>query len=136
MKAKSFAVLEIQRNVLQRMPFVSCVLSAFLPSWDLRLKMLRDRLITEIAPNLIHVSKERVQVELTKLLLSDRPEAMKLVYETGISPYVSETFHKMGEMIGDMPVTVPSKKGPSLGFVFKKRNTGAGSAHFTGSETG
>lgn len=66
--------------------------------------------ITEIAPNLIHVSKERVQVELTKLLLSDRPEAMKLVYEIGISPYVSETFHKMGEMIGDMPVTVPAKK--------------------------
>lgn len=66
--------------------------------------------ITEIAPNLIHVSKERIQVELTKLLLSDRPEAMKLVYETGISPYVSETFHKMGEMIGDMPITVPAKK--------------------------
>lgn len=66
--------------------------------------------ITQIAPNLIHVSKERIQVELTKLLLSDRPEAMKLVYETGISPYVSETFHKMGEMIGDMPVTVPAKK--------------------------
>lgn len=66
--------------------------------------------ITEIAPNLVHVSKERIQVELTKLLLSDRPEAMKLVYETGISPYVSETFHKMGEMIGDMPVTVPAKK--------------------------
>lgn len=66
--------------------------------------------ITEIAPNLVHVSKERIQVELTKLLLSDRLEAMKLVYETGISPYVSETFHKMGEMIGDMPVTVPAKK--------------------------
>lgn len=66
--------------------------------------------ITEIAPNLVHVSKERIQVELTKLLLSDRPEAMKVVYETGISPYVSETFHKMGEMIGNMPVTVPAKK--------------------------
>lgn len=66
--------------------------------------------ITQIAPNLVHVSKERIQVELTKLLLSDRPEAMKLVYETGISPYVSETFHKMGEMIGNMPVTVPAKK--------------------------
>ncbi len=66
--------------------------------------------ITEIAPNLVHVSKERIQVELTKLLLSDRPQTMKLVYETGISPYVSETFHKMGEMIGDMPITVPAKK--------------------------
>ena len=66
--------------------------------------------ITEIAPNLIHVSKERIQVELTKLLLSDRPQTMKLVYETGISPYVSETFHKMGEMLADMPITVPAKK--------------------------
>ncbi len=66
--------------------------------------------ITEIAPNLIHVSKERIQVELTKLLLSDRPQTMKLVYETGISPYVSETFHKMGEIFGDMPITVPAKK--------------------------
>ncbi len=66
--------------------------------------------ITEIAPNLIHVSKERIQVELTKLLLSDRPQTMKLVYETGISPYVSETFHKMGEIFGDMPIAVPAKK--------------------------
>ena len=62
--------------------------------------------ITEIAPNLIHVSKERIQVELTKLLLSDRPQTMKLVYETGISPYVSETFHKMGEMLADMPLSL------------------------------
>lgn len=74
------------------------------------IKAATRQAITEIAPNLVHVSKERIQVELTKLLLSDRPEAMKLVYETGISPYVSETFHKMGEMIGDMPVTVPAKK--------------------------
>ena len=28
------------------------------------------RAIAEIAPNLVHVSKERIQVELTKLLLS------------------------------------------------------------------
>ena len=71
--------------------------------------------ITEIAPNLVHVSKERIQVELTKLLLSDRPEAMKLVYETGISPYVSETFHKMGEMIGDMPMKKWVGKMPCIG---------------------
>ena len=50
--------------------------------------------ITEIAPNLIHVSKERIQVELTKLLLSDRPQTMKLVYETGISPMFLKHFTK------------------------------------------
>ena len=87
--------------------------------------------ITQIAPNLVHVSKERIQVELTKLLLSDRPEAMKLVYETGISPYVSETFHKMGEMIGNMPVTVPAKKSLRWALFLRK-----GTPHFTGFETG
>ncbi|MDO5349988.1 MAG: CCA tRNA nucleotidyltransferase [Lachnospiraceae bacterium] len=51
--------------------------------------------ITAIAPNLSRVSKERVQVELTKLLLSDHPERMEEVYETGISPYVSEHFHQI-----------------------------------------
>ncbi len=50
--------------------------------------------ITAIAPNLSKVSKERIQAELTKLLLSDHPEKMTEVYETGISRYVSEGFHQ------------------------------------------
>ena len=33
----------IQRNVLQKMPCVSCGLSVFLPSWDLRSKMPHGR---------------------------------------------------------------------------------------------
>lgn len=49
--------------------------------------------IKVIAPNMIHVSKERIQVELTKLLLSSHPDYISLVYETGISPFVSEKFH-------------------------------------------
>jgi len=48
--------------------------------------------ITEIAPNLIHVSKERIQVELSKLLLSANPDYIREVYETGISPYVTPGF--------------------------------------------
>ncbi len=51
--------------------------------------------ITGIAPNIAKVSKERIQAELTKLLLSGRPEQMREVYETGISPYISETFAKL-----------------------------------------
>ena len=51
--------------------------------------------IRAIAPNMVHVSKERIQVELTKLLLSPNPGHINMVYETGISPYVSETFHKV-----------------------------------------
>ena len=50
--------------------------------------------IRVIAPNLSKVSKERIQVELTKLLLSSHPERMAMVYETGISPYVSGAFHE------------------------------------------
>lgn len=48
--------------------------------------------IDEIAPNLKKVSKERIQTELTKLLLSDFPEKLSMVEETGISPYVTEGF--------------------------------------------
>ncbi len=45
--------------------------------------------IVKIAPNLTHVSKERIQVELTKLLLSDHPEKIWMVDETGIADYVT-----------------------------------------------
>lgn len=41
--------------------------------------------IAEIAPNLVHVSKERIQVELTKLLLSVIPEKIWMVDATGIA---------------------------------------------------
>lgn len=51
--------------------------------------------IYAIAPNLVHVSKERIQTELTKLLLSGHPERMKEVFETGISSYVSPTFRSL-----------------------------------------
>lgn len=48
--------------------------------------------IASIAPNLAKVSKERIQTELTKLLLSDHPEQILMVKETGISQYVTEEF--------------------------------------------
>lgn len=48
--------------------------------------------ISVIAPNLAKVSKERIQMELTKLLCSEHPEKMREVYETGISTYVSPAF--------------------------------------------
>lgn len=48
--------------------------------------------ISDIAPNLKKVSKERIQVEMTKLLLSDHPEKVWMVERTGISPYVAEGF--------------------------------------------
>lgn len=64
--------------------------------------------IRAIAPNMVHVSKERIQAELTKLLLSPHPGHISMVYETGISPYVSETFHKV-PLLGmpSVPAQVP-----------------------------
>ncbi len=53
--------------------------------------------IAEIAPNLTHVSKERIQVELTKLLLSDHPEKIWMVDETGIAEYVTAGFPEVSE---------------------------------------
>ncbi len=52
--------------------------------------------ISVIAPNMAKVSKERIQVELTKLLLSDHPERLKDVYENGIGPYISKHFEAAG----------------------------------------
>ncbi|MFR5602149.1 MAG: CCA tRNA nucleotidyltransferase, partial [Lachnospiraceae bacterium] len=66
--------------------------------------------IGTIAPNLIHVSKERIQVELTKLLLSDHPEQMQLVFDSGISPFISPAFHRMRETSFCVPASLPAKK--------------------------
>lgn len=47
--------------------------------------------LSEIAPNLAHVSKERVQVELTKTLLSSHPERIFLAEKTQMVPYISDS---------------------------------------------
>jgi tRNA nucleotidyltransferase (CCA-adding enzyme) len=44
------------------------------------------------APNLVHVSKERIFAELNKTLLSDHPEKLKLVFDAGMAPFVSPSF--------------------------------------------
>ena len=59
--------------------------------------------IRVIAPNIAKVSKERIQVELTKLLLSDHPEKIREVYETGISPYISENFDSLNWKMAEIP---------------------------------
>ena len=67
--------------------------------------------IRKIAPNMVHVSKERIQTELTKLLLSSHPGHMELVYETGISFYVSDAFHRAywrEEEAGKVPASFQS----------------------------
>lgn len=44
--------------------------------------------ITRLAPNLRNISAERIQVELTKLLVSPHPDYMEIVYETGVSAII------------------------------------------------
>jgi tRNA nucleotidyltransferase (CCA-adding enzyme) len=68
--------------------------------------------ISVIAPNMAKVSKERIQVELTKLLLSDHPGRLKDVYENGIGPYISEHFEAAGKRLfeAERIVGLPLKK--------------------------
>lgn len=66
--------------------------------------------ITAIAPNLIHVSKERIQVELTKLLLSANPDYIREVYETGISPYIAPGFEQVPEKDISISGSLPAVK--------------------------
>lgn len=66
--------------------------------------------IFTIAPNIAKVSKERVQVELTKLLLSGHPEYMRQVFETGISRYVSPAFSRIPWQEICIPSDLPAKK--------------------------
>ena len=63
-----------------------------------------------IAPNIEKVSKERIQVELTKLLLSDHPELIRQVYETGISSYVSPGFARILPEGIRIPAGLPRRK--------------------------
>lgn len=60
------------------------------------------RAISGIAPNLSKVSKERIQVELTKLLLSDHPEKITMVRETGISQYAADSFDDVFRSLAEM----------------------------------
>lgn len=57
-----------------------------------------------LAPNLSKVSRERIQTELTKLLLSDHPERLILTENLGISRYVADGLHEIlteGERPGE-----------------------------------
>ncbi len=44
--------------------------------------------LTELAPNLRKISRERIQAELEKLLMSDHPERAELLFFTGIIPEI------------------------------------------------
>lgn len=51
--------------------------------------------IQEMAPTLEKISAERIQTELVKLLTSDHPEHMCLLYESGITAVIMPQFDRM-----------------------------------------
>ena len=48
--------------------------------------------IKELAPTLLHISAERIQTELVKLLVSDHPDYLRTAYEIGITAQVLPEF--------------------------------------------
>lgn len=53
--------------------------------------------IAELAPNLAGISAERIQAELVKLLVSEHPEEIRTVYETGMGRVFLPEFDAMME---------------------------------------
>ena len=53
--------------------------------------------ISELAPTLDKISKERIQIELNKLLLSQNPGYFRVMYETGITKVIFPEFDTMME---------------------------------------
>lgn len=53
--------------------------------------------IVELAPTLVKISAERIQTEMVKLLISDRPQLWETVYETGITKIIMPEIDRMME---------------------------------------
>lgn len=59
--------------------------------------------IRELAPNLTHISAERVQVELVKLVTSQHPDKLRLAYEVGITAVVLPEFDSCMGVVQNNP---------------------------------
>lgn len=66
--------------------------------------------IESLAPGINKVSKERIQAELSKILLSDHPQNLKDVYKAGISKYVSRAFATIPYESLKVPPSLPQEK--------------------------
>ena len=54
-----------------------------------------EEAIRELAPTLKKISAERIQTELVKLLVSDRPEMMAVMWQLGITKVILPEFDRM-----------------------------------------
>lgn len=59
--------------------------------------------LSVLAPNLKHVSAERIQVELVKLLVSPHPDYLRIAYETGITKEFLPEFDRCMETPQNTP---------------------------------
>lgn len=66
--------------------------------------------IRVIAPNLMNVSKERILAELSKLLTSAHPNRIRMVYETGMAPFISADFTDVSFPLPVIDPRLPDKK--------------------------
>lgn len=57
----------------------------------------------ELAPTLRNISMERIQVELVKMLTSDRPELLKMAWELKITQIFLPEFDRMMETVQETP---------------------------------
>lgn len=57
----------------------------------------------ELAPTLVNISAERIQVELVKMLTSDRPDLLRDAYELGITKVFLPEFDRMMETTQETP---------------------------------
>lgn len=109
--------------------------------------------IRKLAPNLTHVSAERIQVELVKLVESMHPDYLRVAYETGITKVVLPEFDRcmeteqhnphhcytVGEHILHSMLAIPSNRYLRLAMLLhdiakpeKKRTDEQGIDHFHG----
>ena len=66
-----------------------------------------EEAIRELAPTLKKISAERIQTELVKLLVSDRPEMMAVMWQLGITKVILPEFDRMM----DTPQNTPHHRG-------------------------
>lgn len=66
--------------------------------------------LKKVGPNLAYVSKERIQTELTKLLLSPHPNQIRQVFACGLESYLSPAFARLAPEVLFIDPSLPSWK--------------------------
>lgn len=77
----------------------------FAAGLDFEIEDQTKEAIETLAGNLQKISKERIQAELEKLLMSNHPEKLKIAYETGVSAVILPELNRVMNMeLGDVVI--------------------------------